>query len=359
MGDGAPAEQTAAGVMFTSSGLDAGDAVLRTGVADGLWPGIVAAVGAGPSVQREWVLGWGESWTGGQRPMTGDTVFDLASLTKVLATMPCVLLLVQRGVLSLDDLAADFVPGVDKRVRIRHLLTHSSGLPAHCDFTQKVSSPEQLIAAAAAQPLQHPPGSVVAYSDLGFVLLGAVIAAASGRPFARYAHEEVFAPLGSGVTFAPPACWLPRIAATELVNGRPVHGRVHDENAAAAGGPVGHAGLFGALADVRACVPVWFPSGPLLVEGLRRDAMRDQTAALGGHRGLGWTCRGDVHDILSAGWGAEAVSHTGFTGTSVAFEPHTLRWAVLLTNAVHYGRGRSEVFVARRRFHAALVDGTP
>lgn len=341
--------------MFTSSGLADADAVLRSGVADGLWPGIVAAVGVGPTVQRGWVLGYGENWAGGQRAMTPDTVFDLASLTKVLATMPGVLLLIQRGRLGLDDVAADFVPGVDERVRIRHLLTHTSGLPAHCDFAGRVRSPEQLAAAAAEQPLVQPPGTLVAYSDLGFVLLGAVVAAASGRPFAHYAQEEVFAPLGSGATFAPPASWLPRIAATELVDGRPVHGRVHDENAAAAGGPVGHAGLFGTLADVRACLTMWFPSGPLLDEALRRDAMRDHTAALGGHRGLGWTCRGDVHDILSTGWGADAVSHTGFTGTSIAFDPQTLRWAVLLTNAVHYGRGRTEVFAARRRFHAALV----
>lgn len=344
--------------MFSSSGLAAGDAVLQAGVAEGLWPGIVAAVGVGTTVQREWVLGSAENWAGRQRPMTPNTVFDLASLTKVLATLPCVLLLAQRGKLDLDDVVADFVPGVDGRVRIRHLLTHSSGLPAHCDFTKSVSSPEHLAAVAAAQPLERPPDTVVAYSDLGFVLLGAVVCAVSGRSLAQYATDEVFAPLGSAATFAPPASWLPRIAATEVVDGRPVHGRVHDENAAAAGGPVGHAGLFGTLADVRVCLPIWFPSGPLLDDAIRLDAMRDHTARLGGHRGLGWTCRGDAHDILSDGWGAGAVSHTGFTGTSIAFDPHTLRWAVLLTNAVHYGRDRPDVLSARRRFHAALVGVT-
>jgi CubicO group peptidase (beta-lactamase class C family) len=130
---------------------------------------------------------------------------------------------------------------------------------------------------------------------------------------------------------------------------------VHDENAAAGGGVAGHAGLFGPLDAVVHCLASWFAGGPLLTEPVRAGALRDRTAGLGGHRGLGWTCRGDRYDILSTGWGVAAVSHTGFTGTSVALDPGTGRWAVLLTNAVHFGRGRDAVFAARRRWHAALV----
>jgi CubicO group peptidase (beta-lactamase class C family) len=343
---------------FSTSALAAADEVLRCGHAERLWPGIVAAVGVGPSLEREWVLGWAEDWPGGRRDMTVDTVFDLASLTKVLATLPSVLLLVERGALGLDAVVADYVPGVDARVRVRDLLTHSSGLPAQLGrgrHGERAMSPAALAAAAAATSLEEPPGVRVMYSDVGFVLLGAIVEAVTGVGLGGFAEREVLEPLSSSATFAPPADWRPRIAATEVVDGRPVHGRVHDESAAAAGGPVGHAGLFGALTDVRACLPLWEPGGPLLGDDLRAEALRDATAALGGHRGLGWTCRGDVHDILSPGWGARAVSHTGFTGTSIAFDPATRRWAILLTNAVHYGRGRPEVFVRRRRFHAALV----
>jgi CubicO group peptidase (beta-lactamase class C family) len=156
-------------------------------------------------------------------------------------------------------------------------------------------------------------------------------------------------------TYRPPPSWLPRIAATELVDGRPVHGRVHDENAAAAGGAVGHAGVFAGLADLERAVGCWLPGSPLLADGLRVAAVTDQTPALDGHRGLGWTCRRDGYDILSDGWGPGAVSHTGFTGTSMALDPETGRWAVLLTNAVHFGRGRPDVLAGRRQFHAALV----
>jgi CubicO group peptidase (beta-lactamase class C family) len=331
------------------------DAVLRRGVADGLWPGIVAAVGTGAAVEHEWVLGAAENWSGGYRAMAAETVFDVASLTKVLATLPSVLLLVQGGRLALDDVAAEYVPGLDRRVRIRHLLTHTSGLPAHRRFPG-VTSLDDLVACCAAEPLEIAPGTRVAYSDLGFILLGAVVQVLSGEELPEFAAHSVFAPLGMrAATYDPPAEWLPRIAATEVIDGRVTHGVVHDENAAAAGGHTGHAGLFATLADVRAAVPLWLPGGPLLDGSLRADALRDHTVGLGGHRGLGWTCRGDVHDILSAGWGAAAVSHTGFTGTSIAIDPVRSRWAILLTNHVHYGRGRPEVFAARRRFHAALV----
>lgn len=345
---------------FADDDLRVADAVLHAGVDTGLWPGIVAAVGYDDQVQREWVLGAAENWSGGHSPMTGDTVFDLASLTKVLATVPSVLLLVQRGDLGLDTPVREYLPDVDPRVLVRHLLTHSSGLPASRELRRRARTPLELVAAAAAEPLEQPPDTAVLYSDVGFVLLGGLVGAVSGRALPEYAAEEVFAPLGMAATFAPPAEWLPRIAATEIVDGRPVHGSVHDENAAAAGGRAGHAGLFGTLADVRRAIPMWLSGGPLLAEDLRTDALRDHTdglpgpGELGGHRGLGWTCRYDVHDILSDGWGA-SVSHTGFTGTSLAIDPYRRRWAVLLTNAVHYGRGRPEVFAMRRRFHAALV----
>lgn len=329
--------------------------MLRSGVADGLWPGLAAAVGVGADTEREWVLGDAENWSDGRRPMPADAVFDVASLTKVLATLPAVLVLVRDGRVSLDDAVGAHVPGVDARVTVRHLLTHTSGLPAHRHF-HEVASPAELVAGAAAEPLEAAPGTRVAYSDLGFILLGGLVQAVTGEELPDFAAHSVFAPLGmSEATFDPPHAWSDRVVATEVVDGVLTHGVVHDENSRAAGGHTGHAGLFATLADVRAAVALWLPGGPLLPDDLRAEAMRDHTGGLGGNRGLGWTCRGDGYDILSPGWGDAAVSHTGFTGTSLAMDPVTRRWAVLLSNHVHYGRGRSEVFAARRRWHAALV----
>ena len=334
---------------FSVAGIDAAGAFLHDAVASRVWPGAVAAVGVGDDVQAEWVAGLAEDGPL-PRPMTRDTVFDLASLTKVLATTPAVLQAVGRGDVDLDAPLAAYVPGVDPRPTVRQALTHSTGLPAHVKFD--VRGPDALIAAAAAVPPATPPGTQVVYSDLGFILLGALVAAVRGDPFDTVVQEDVLGPSGSAARFRPPATWCVRTAATEP--GTPL-GTVHDENAAAGGGVAGHAGLFGTLDDVRAAVPVWRADGPLLPAPLRAAAFTDQTAHLDGHRGLGWTARGDGYDILTDAWGPGAVSHTGFTGTSLALDPATGRWAVLLTNAVHYGRARAEARDARRAFHAALV----
>lgn len=326
--------------------LSAADAILEAGVHDGLWPGAVAAVGSGDRTDGTWVLGSADTLTG--RAMTVDTVFDLASLTKVMATLPMILALVSRGSVTLDAKLREFVPGVDDRITVAHALTHTSGLPAHVRFTATTTA--ELIEAAAAVPVAVEPGSRVTYSDLGFVLLGGVVRAITGDDLDVAAEREVFGPLGLSCRFRPPASWRERTAATEIYDGVATLGVVHDENAQTAGGVAGHAGLFGTLADVVASLRPWFTP-----DSLRTEALRDRTAGLGGHRGLGWTCRGDGYDILSSGWGPRAVSHTGFTGTSIALDPATGRWAVLLTNQVHLGRGRREVFAARRRWHAALV----
>lgn len=355
---------------FGAAAVEAAGAVLTGAVEAGVVPGAVAAVGTGPAEQARWVVGDAETGAGGTRPMGADTLFDLASLTKVLVTLPAVLSLVDRGQLRLTDPLGRFVPGVHPAVTVAQALTHTGGLAATRDFagsvpgTRTVTTTAELVAAAAAEPLVRPPGTRVEYSDLGFVLLGGLVEQVDGRPLDVVAAALV-RPLGSGVMFRPPPELAYRTAATEVLptpSGphRGLVGRVHDENAAAAGGVAGHAGAFGTLPDVAATVQAWLP-GPrvngaaLLSPRLRARALRDATAGLGGHRGLGWTARGDGHDVLDAGWGPAAVSHTGFTGTSVALDPVSGRWAVLLTNAVHFGRGRPEVAAARRDFHAALT----
>lgn len=342
-------------------------------------PGVVAAVGTGRSVQARWVLGDAETGPGGGRAMTEDTLFDLASLTKVLVTLPLVLTLVDRGVLRLDDRIRRHVPGVAPAVTVAHALTHTAGLAATADLTASVTTTAELVAAAAVEPPVRAVGTRVEYSDLGFVLLGGLVEQVEGRPLDVVA-EALLRPLGSGIAFRPPPGLAHRTAATEVLptgdgGRRALVGRVHDENAAAAGGVAGHAGAFGTLADVVAVTQAWSArvggeggavlspdqlspdllTPDLLSPELRARALRDSTAGLGGHRGLGWTARGDGHDILGAGWGPAAVSHTGFTGTSTALDPLSGRWAVLLTNAVHFGRGRPSVQVARRDFHAALT----
>ncbi len=347
-----------------AAGLAAAGAVLDAAVREGVVPGVVAAAGVGDREWSRWIVGSAELGAA-TRPMAVDTVFDLASLTKVTVTLPAVLRLVADGRVGLDEPLARFLPGVAAGVTVRGALTHTAGLLEQSDFTATVTDHAGLVA-AAAQPLRYRPGTRVAYSDLGFILLGGLVEAVTGTGLAEFARAEVLAPIGSGIRFRPPSDWLPRIAATEVVPDadgvpRAVVGRVHDENASAAGGVAGHAGAFGTLADLVAVVHAWLPgvgiASPVLPEWLRDEALRAQTAGLGGSRGLGWTARGDAHDILGPGWGPAAVSHTGFTGTSLALDPATGRWAVLLTNALHLGRNRPQVATLRRDFHACLAEG--
>ncbi|WP_063796056.1 serine hydrolase domain-containing protein [Streptacidiphilus griseoplanus] len=344
--------------------------VLQHAVADGVVPGAVLAAGIceGPDAagepQRIVACGLtGQPGAAGR--MTPDTVFDLASLTKVVATLPAVLRLADEGALSLDDPVHRHLPafaGAGKdEVTVRLLLAHSSGLPAHRELDRLPGGPQDRVAAVLAEPLAAAPGSTVCYSDLGFVLLGEVVAAVAGAPLERAVAELVLDPLGMASTrYRPPADWRPRVAATEAPpGGGPKVGVVHDENAEALGGVAGHAGLFGTAVDVaRYLGSCWLAEESLVLSrAVRTEAVRCQTEGLDGRRGLGWTLRGDRWDHMSVAWPRTGAGHTGFTGTSVAVDPVTGLWAVLLTNAVHLGRGRSGIVALRRQVHDALALG--
>jgi CubicO group peptidase (beta-lactamase class C family) len=299
-----------------------------------------------------------------RRPMTADTVFDLASLTKVTATLPGLLCLADLAEVGLDQPARRYLPefagpGKDQ-VTVRHLLAHISGLPAERKYYQRLSDPGQVRAAALAEPLVAAPGSAFCYSDIGFIVLGELAAAVAGCGLDVLAQEAVFGPLGMTSTrFRPPAGWASRIAATEPVGGVAKVGVVHDENAEALGGVAGHAGLFGTAADLARYAVAWAtgegaPGAPFWK--LRDEALRCQTDGLGGRRGLGWGLREDRWDNMGDGWPPTGAGHTGFTGTSLSVDPVTGLWAVLLTNAVHFGRGPEHSVVGlRKQVHAAVA----
>ena len=340
---------------------EAGD-LIEAAVADGDIPGAVAAAGRGPATLATWVAGQADATPGGQRPMTAGTVFDLASLTKPVATTTTALALTAQGLLGLDDPVAGYLPRftVSDEVTIRHLLTHTSGLPASKKFYEWCHSPEELLADLYGTELEAPPGTHVAYSDLGFMTLGELIAVAAGSPLDVVVADLVTAPLGLASTGYRPDGPPSRFAATEpRGDGTAWTGVVHDENARLMGGVAGHAGLFSTVTDLAAFATWWVgdTDGPVPV-WLRREATTSQTAGLGGCRGLGWVCDGDRYDILCGHWPPGSVSHTGFTGTSLALDSAGGLWTVLLTNAVQFGRGRPAIKTLRHRLHAAIAKGT-
>ncbi|MGW6402625.1 serine hydrolase domain-containing protein [Streptomyces sp. NPDC055134] len=335
--------------------------LVRRAVEDGTVPGAVLITGRGTAGEvRTSSFGVTASGRSG-RSVTADTVFDLASLTKVVATLPAALRLADRGDLGLDDPVRRHLPGFQGRgkeqVTVRHLLSHTSGLPPHRDFWQLPGDPADRLAAVLREPLEHPPGRVVQYSDLGFILLGEIVARVADAPLDSAVRDLVLDPLGLGtVRYLPPAEWRAHTAATEAgPDGEPKWGVVHDENAESLGGVAGHAGLFGTAPDLahylRAC---WLSEESVLSRRMRAEALELQTRGLNGARGLGWTLPGDDWDHMSPHWPSSGAGHTGFTGTSLALDPVSGIWVVLLTNAVHYGRG-ARAKTLRRVVHAAVA----
>ncbi len=316
-------------------------------------PGAVVAVGLGDDAQYLQAFGYAQNRQGISRPMTVDTLFDLASLTKVVATLPVVLSLIDDGELRLTDPVALFLPefriGDKSSVTVRHLLTHTAGLIAHRPFHALYETRDEILSAIRNDPLVAKPGEAVQYSDLGFILLGEIIREVTGEPLDKVARKRVFDPLGMPQTqFCPPSSLQNNIAATE--NGKV--GVVHDENAEALLGVSGHAGLFSTAEDLVTYVQMWLGyKGPVLSQAVRRTAVQNQTPGLSGCRGLGLVCRFDSYDHMGDLWPLSAVGHTGFTGTSLAFDPVSSLWMIILTNDVHYGREQRAVIRLRGRLH--------
>ncbi|MCY0863927.1 MAG: serine hydrolase [Sulfobacillus sp.] len=317
-------------------------------------PGAVAAIGVGPDVRWQYVGGYAVLEGRPPLPMQETTRFDLASLTKVMATLPAILELAGSGVVTLDDPVGLFLPGFQdglwQDVTIKRLLTHTAGLAPTKPYFETTTGLEDFLNAIRISGLELAPGRQVVYSDLGYILLGAVVSRVTGRPFDEWVRESIWLPLGLTETrYGPIAPDL--AAATEVIQGFPLQGTVHDENARALGGISGHAGVFAPLRDVIRYIQAWCdPDHPWLSGWIRQQSVSCHTTGLGGRRGLGWVLRGDAYDVAGDFWPETTVSHTGFTGTSVVWDGPSRCWAVLLTNRVHLGRDRN-IGRLRRRFH--------
>jgi CubicO group peptidase (beta-lactamase class C family) len=274
------------------------------------------------------------------------------------------------GQLRLDDPVSLYLP-VTWEVTIRHLLSHASGLPPTVKFFEWCANRDELLRDLYATHPQAPPGTRVAYSDLGFMALGEIVTKVSGESLDVLFGRLVASPLGmtragyiplsaavplTGSPASPPAGGF---AATELrADGTPWTGIVHDENARVMGGVAGHAGLFATISDLTRFAAWWVsPDDGPVPAALRREAETCQTLGLDGRRGLGWTSIGDRYDILGETWPPTAVSHTGFTGTSLALDSASGVWVALLTNRVHLGRDASAPAIKslRRDIHTAAA----
>ena len=338
------------------------DAAARDAVTAGEVPGAVIVVGRGDRVLYRRATG-SRALVPAVEPMTPDTLFDMASLTKVMATMPSVLALWEDGRLDLDAplgrYLKEFATPAFREVTLRRLLTHSSGLS---DLPRREAMAKGFPAAAALQAkagLANPPGTVFVYSDTGFILLAEVVRRVSGEPLDRFAQRRFYGPLGMRSTaFRPPAAWRMRIAPTEIVDGGPpLRGIVHDGNARLLSGVAGHAGLFSSADDAAKFCRMLLAGGALDGQRvLKESTVRAMfTPHLIGDtvRGLGWDMSSAYSRTLGSYFPEGSAGHTGFTGPSMWLDPARQTYAIILTNRVH-PNGKGSVVELRRRVSAAV-----
>ena len=298
-------------------------------------------------------------------PMTLDTIFDVASLTKVVATTTAVMQLVQRGDLRLNDPISKYLPQFSQNgkedVTVRDLLTHFSGFRDDLDLSTPWQGRDTALSMAYAEKLVSPTGSRFQYSDINYIVLGALVERITDTTLDRYCETHIFAPLGMTHTrFLPPISWRPKIAPTDLdETGKMLRGTVHDPTARRMGGVAGHAGLFSTVDDLAKFATALISGSqvlsPLIVEKMTTPAQPPNAPVL---RGLGW----DIDSQLSSNRGSllpvGSYGHTGFTGTSIWIDPTTKTFIIILANAVH-PRGKGSAVALRSKIATAVAATLP
>lgn len=334
---------------FDSLRLAASVTYLRAEVDSGAFPGAVLAVGRHGRLAL--VDAVGHYGVDDARPVDVATLYDLASVTKVVTVTTICMELVDEGKLGLDDPVERYLPqfrGAHKdAVTIRDLLTHTSGLPAWRPLYREVRSRRAALALVDTTPLENPPGAKYVYSDLGAIVLMQVVERLTGARIDSAAAVRVFEPLGMAVTrFRPPASWRPHIAPTELDTTFRRHllvGEVHDANAGLMDGISGHAGLFSNALDLSRFAAMLLAGG--ILEGKRlirtetvAEFTRRQDTPPGSSRALGWDTPDEPRTAASSAGlllSARSFGHTGFTGTSLWMDPDRDLFIILLTNRVN------------------------
>jgi CubicO group peptidase (beta-lactamase class C family) len=278
--------------------------------------------------------------------MTEDTLFDAASLTKVVATTPAVMLLIERGLIKLDQPVQTYLPeftgGGKESVTVRELLSHTSGLPPDIETKSGWHRQAEAVNKACAATLQSQPGTAFKYSDLNFILLGEIVQRVARTPLDVFVQREIYGPLKMTDTgYLPASEKLPRIAPTEVVNGQPWRGVVHDPTARKMGGVAGHAGLFFTASDLARYARMLLNLGEL--DGVRifkPETVKLMTSVqtppnISAQRGLGWDIDSPYSGPRGALFPKGSYGHTGWTGGSLWIDPTSKTFVIFLSNRNH------------------------
>lgn len=337
--------------------------IVQRGVDQGAFPAAVVEVGTTRNVL--WRHAFGTLDADADSPPTqSGTIFDLASLTKVIATASLVMKLIDQGALTLDEPIRNWLSewrGTDREhVTLRSLLTHSSGLTAWLPFYRDYTGRQEFQHAICSLPLEYTPGTQSIYSDLGFILLGFIVEDAGGKPFGAQAEEFLKTVTPAPLMFNPPVRLRSTIAPTENDpwRGRRLVGEVHDENCWALGGAAGHAGLFGtaeAVGDFARVVLAGLADADARLA--RAETIRLFVARAGsstGSRALGWDTMMPTSSC-GANMSPSAFGHTGFTGTTLWIDPERDAYVVFLTNRVNPTRENTAIQQIRPALHDAIL----
>jgi uncharacterized protein YbbC (DUF1343 family)/CubicO group peptidase (beta-lactamase class C family) len=353
--------QTSGSTAANPVRLSAVDSVIQRAIADNGIPGAVLVVGHNAKVIYRKAYGH-RALEPKREPMTLDTIFDLASLTKVVATTTAIMQLMERGKVRLNDPLAKYIPEFAQNgkedITIRQLLTHYSGLAPDLDLKTQWEGKQTAYQLAWVMPPETTPGSGFIYSDINFIMLGELVEKVSGETLDAYTSRHIFAPLKMIHTrYLPPAAWRAKIAPTQYdEKDRMLHGVVHDPTARRMGGVAGHAGLFSTGDDLAKFAQALLDGGDGILSSAAVAKMTSPETPPSAPilRGFGWDIdspfssnRGDLLPVGSYG-------HTGFTGTSIWIDPTTRTYIILLTNAVH-PRGKGNAIGLRVKVATAIA----
>jgi CubicO group peptidase (beta-lactamase class C family) len=339
------------------------DSYLSRCVREGVFPGTAWVVGKGPKILERGTAGVLGGGLGAVKP---DTIYDIASLTKIIITLG-LMRQFEEGLIRLEDTLGFFLPrfaGKPKSdISIRELLTHTSVLHDLPKLYRRAHSREAILDAIELSPNRTDSGTRVEYTCEGFILLGEIMEAVDGAPLETIIRARALEPLGMGDTcYRPLASLLERIAPTELSEARGlIRGEVHDSKAWTMGGVSGNAGIFSTASDMAKLASRMLTDGMGKSEGepfLRQCTVKmmsaNYTAGMGSNRGLGWLLAGEgspAGDLMSP----ESFGHTGFTGASVWIDPERDLYGVLLSNRIHPDRNNGGIFRCRQLFHNLII----
>jgi len=341
------------------------DAVVQTAIRDSAFPGAVVLVSKDGKIIYEKAFGH-LTYDDTSAVVTTNTIYDLASLTKVIATTTAAMICYDRKLFSLNNPVAKYIPEFaqngKENVTIKNLLLHNSGLPAYKIFYKKYTSADSVIKDIFRTPLNNPPDSKFVYSDLGMITLAKVIERVSGKKFDAFCRDEIFIPLKMNSTFFnPPDSIKYKTAPTEIDNywrHKLIWGTVHDETAALLNGVAGHAGLFSTAEDINNLLRMLLNRGTF--NGHR--IIKEETIKLftkryseQSTRALGWDTKSKENSTAGNLFDLSSFGHTGFTGTSVWVDPTRNLSVVFLTNRVYPIRENKKLYKVRPALHNAII----